>query len=459
MANQRADVVVIGGGISGLSCAAFAHADGLDVRVLERSDTVGGVIRTMREDGYLSEDGPNSTLDGKPALARLIALLNLSDHAIYANEEAKKRYVLRDGTLHALPMSPPGLLSSKLFSFGGRLRALREPFIRRGGGNGESLASFIERRFGREILDYAIDPFVSGVYAGDPSQLGVQAAFGMLVDYEREHGSVIRGAIRAAKERKRAGGGRPQMLSFDNGMDTLTGAIASQLGDSIVTGATCTGIERDPDGWRVHVVRDGTAEVSPCRAVVIAVPADAAAELLQPLDVEVASSLRDVPYAPIASVFLGYARDRIVHPLDGFGFLVPSRERRDLLGVIFSSSLYPNRAPDGSVAITAFAGGVRRSDIVDLDDESLVALVRRELNTRLGESGDPAVVRVRRWKRAIPQYAPGHERLDARVGELTRSHTGMYVCSNFCGGVSVADCIESGDVTATAIKSALTASV
>jgi len=449
------DVVVAGGGISGLACAHYLAAAGLDVAVLESATRAGGVIRTREEHGFLSEIGPNSTLDSKPAIGKLVDSLGLGDHLLHAAPTAKKRFILRDGHLVPLPMAPPGLLSSKLFSFGARMRILREPFVPRGGADGETVAAFIERRFGREAADYAIDPFVSGVYAGDAGRLGVAAAFGMLVDYERDSGSVIKGAIQAMKAKRREGGGPPKMLSFDRGMRVLTDTISEGLGDRVETGAECRGITRAGDRWLVAVDRSGVRGEVAARAVVVATPAHVAAGLLDPVDGDLAVSLRMLPYAPVASVFLGYDRDAVSHPLDGFGFLVPSCERRDILGTIFSSSLFPGRAPEGKVALTAFAGGVRRPEVVEMSDEDVVAMVTRETDLLLGIRGAPVEVRVSRWRSAIPQFVPGHERTMARLQGISSSHPGLYFSSNYTGGISVADCIETAATVAADVQAAL----
>jgi oxygen-dependent protoporphyrinogen oxidase len=440
--NTTRDVVVAGGGISGLACAHYLAEAGLDVAVLESGPRAGGVIKTREEHGFLSEVGPNSTLESKPAIVKLVDELGLGERRIHASPEAKKRFILRDGQLQPLPMAPPGLLSSKLFSFGARMRILREPWVPRGGHEGETVAAFIERRFGKEAADYGIDPFVSGVYAGDANSLGVAAAFGMLVDYEREHGSVIKGAIKAMKARRREGGGPPKMLSFDRGMRVLTDALARKLGDNVLVEAACRGLVRDGDGWQVAFERGGERMQIGARAVVVATPAAVAAGLVEPFDAGLATNLKTLPYAPVASVFLGYEREAVSHPLDGFGFLVPSCERRDILGTIFSSSLFPGRAPEGKVALTVFAGGVRRPEVVDMSDEDIVAMVTRETDLLLGIPGAPVEVRVSRWRSAIPQFVPGHEKTMERLRGISGVVPGLYFASNYAAGISVADCLD-----------------
>jgi oxygen-dependent protoporphyrinogen oxidase len=460
MSKTRVDVVVAGAGISGLACAHQLHSAGRSVLVADKAESAGGVIRSVREDGYLIEVGPNSTLQTKASLGELISSAGVFDRLVPASESARNRYIVRGGELRALPMSPPALFSTRLFSPGARLRVFREPFIGRGTEKDEAVSGFFRRRFGPEIADYAVDPFVSGVYAGDPDRLGVRSAFPMLADFESGSGSVIKGAIRAAKERKRSGEKRqkPVMISFDEGMQTLTDALAAKLGEGLRLGTEVVSLGGEDDGsWRVRLrSAQGDTDVL-CDNVVVATPADVTADFIGALDHECAAGLRQVAYAPVASVYLGFDRGAVAHPLDGLGFLVPSKERRNVLGTIFSSSLFPGRAPDGSVALTVFAGGVRRPDVVGMGDGELVAMVLAELSELLGTSGEPAFTKISRWQRAIPQYNIGHFAVVDHVRALEERHKGLYFCTNFAGGISVGDCVETAAATANRVGTRLSA--
>ncbi len=434
------DVVVIGAGISGLSCAVALREHGLDVRVLEAAPRAGGVIRTRRVGGWLVEHGPNSTLDRHPALARLIDAAGLSARRVDASPRSRSRYVLRDGRLHAIPLTPGAFVTARLLSVRGRLRVMREPFVPRGGHPGETVAEFVRRRLGEEFLDYAIDPFVSGVYAGDPAELELASAFPEMAAFERDYGSIIRAAMATAgrrrRRRRRAGVRGSVMLSFDDGMETLPRALAGRLGESLELRTAVSAVERDGGGWRVH--RDGGGALR-ARDVVLAVTADAAADLVQPLSDAAATALRAIPYAPVAVVFLGLPRAALAHPLDGFGFLVPTRERRAILGTIFSSTLFPRRAPQGHVALTSFVGGARHPEAVEQDESTLVRRVTDELGSILGLRGDPVVTDVVRWPRAIAQYTRGHSRRIGVLRALERDQRGLHVCAAFDGGPSVVD--------------------
>ena len=439
-------VIVVGGGISGLSTAFWLHEAGVDVTLLEASERLGGAIRTERFDGYLCELGPNSTLDSSPALSELIDKAGLRDQQRYASPEAKLRYILRDGRLRQLPMSPPALFTTDLFTWRAKLRVLREPFVSVNPlAQHETVAQFVRRRLGQEFLDYVINPFVSGVYAGDPDQLSVRDAFFKVYALERDYGSLIKGAIKKRKERKREG---PQskmsaaLFSFQEGMVTLPATLARRLGDRVLTRSTVRRITQSGDGFEVVVDRDGEAETLSAASVILTVPSQVAAELLEPFSSEVAARLYGIPYAPVAVVFHGYRRESCRHSLQGFGFLVPEVEKREILGTIWSSSLFEGRAPDGHVAFTTFVGGRRRPELVDLSESDLNRLVLEELRDLLGVTEPPVVRRVRRWPRAIPQYTLGHGERLASVERLERQQPGLFVGGNFRGGISVGDCVS-----------------
>lgn len=451
MAHPHRDVVIVGAGISGLACAHFVSRGGANVTVLERAARAGGVIETRRESGYLLEVGPNSTLDSKPGLDRLVDEVGLRERLRAASSSAaNNRYILRGGRLHALPMAPPSMVKSRLFSLRGKLRIAGEFFVpRRRDESDESVADFVRRRFGDEFLDYAIGPFVSGVYAGDPEQLSLRSAFPPMHEFERDHGGVIRGAMRTAKERKarnaaRGRTGPSQLVSFDGGMQVLTDRLAELLGDNLRLETAVTSIEPLAGArWRVTAESPSGVQRLDADTVVLAASADVAAALVEPLHAEAASLFRDIPYAPVASVFLGYRREDVVHPLDGFGFLVPAVENRRILGTIFSSSLFPGRAPEGDVALTTFVGGMRRGDLVGLDNDALIDLVTEELDDLIGIKAAPRFVHVHTWRRAIPQFAMGHSRVTDAIDSLETEYSGLFLCTNYRRGVSVGDCIDS----------------
>lgn len=280
-------------------------------------------------------------------------------------------------------------------------------------------------------------PFVSGVYAGDPDRLSVRWAVPRIEALEREHGSLIRGAI-ARRKGPQPGGG---MISFREGLETLPRALANALaeaGGAVRTGTPCRALERRGDGFAVETAAGAVA----ARRVVVTTPADSAAELLAAATGGASRLFAEVPYAPVAVASYGFRREQVRHPLDGFGFLAPRKESLRLLGCLFPSSLFPGRAPEGHVAIAAFAGGRSDPRTVELDDDALHRRFLEDLDRALGLGGEPVFRHLRRWPRAIPQYEVGHGRFVDAVREIEEALPGLYVGSSFLGGVSVPDCIE-----------------
>jgi oxygen-dependent protoporphyrinogen oxidase len=442
-------VVVAGGGISGLCTAHRLKKRGVNVVLFEKDSEPGGTMRTAREGGWLIEAGPNSALENTPLLHDLFAGLGILDQRIYADPAASRRYILRGGELQAIPMTPGALMTTRLWSLKGRLRILKEPFIGRAAGE-ESVAEFVTRRLGIEFLDYAINPFVAGVYAGDPRKLSLRSAFPKMYALEANHGGLIRGMIALRRERKGRKGptmtpGASRLLSFSEGMQTLPRALASDLGDSLVLNA---GVERiipmragrNPV-YTVSVRRNGASESIQASAVVLASPAAATAAIIRPIDPEMSKTLESIYYPPVASVYLGFKGEQIERPLDGFGFLVPEVEHRDLLGTIWSSVLFPGRAPAGCRALTTFVGGARQPELVSLEDERLKALVLSELQSIMKVRGEPVFCRIKRWEHAIPQYHLGYESVLRAIDRFEQNFRGAFLCSNFRGGIAVGDCV------------------
>ena len=444
------DVVIAGAGISGLACALWLQGRGVRVTVLERNDAPGGAMTSAREDGYLVERGPNSALETTPLFAELFAAAGVEPEKVTANAAASKRYILRGGKLIPLPMSPPAFLATPLFSLGAKLRLFREPFIARGEGE-ETVAQFVRRRLGPEFLDYAINPFVSGVYAGDPERLSVPAAFPRLAELEQKYGSLILGQIQGARERKRRAEKSKQsapMFSFRDGMGSLPRAIAAKL-DGVQLGTTVEAVERAEGGYRVRT-RDASGQLSEAaaRAVVLAMPAHVTAPLVQPLAPDAADALAGIEYPPVAVVATAYRPQPGMHPLDGFGFLIPAKENRRILGTLFSSTLFPGRAPEGRVLLTSFVGGMRQPELARQSESDLVAMVAAEQRQLLGCPPAPEFSRVTFWPQAIPQYAPGHLQRMARLNAAEQQLPGLFFCANYRGGISVGDCVKSAHAMA-----------
>jgi oxygen-dependent protoporphyrinogen oxidase len=425
--------------------------DGADVVLLERGSRLGGVIGSSRNGhGALIETGPNSTQLTNPQISELIDDLALGDRMLRASDAAANRYVMRDGKLQALPTDPRSFLRTKLFSPSARLRLLREPFIKPSAADvEESIAQFVERRLGREFLDYAINPFISGIYAGRPERLSVRYAFPKLYALEQEYKSLIRGAIGKRKERKKGketsqAKDRAPMISFVDGMQSLPQAIQERWSGRIMTGTAVRAIERAGEGWRAIAGSD-TFETP---TLIVATDAFTTADLLAATDAELAIALRRIEYPPVASAVSLYRRDAVGHPLDGFGLLIPQLERRSVLGIIFSSTLFPNRAPEGYVLLTTFIGGARQPELALRSREQIEYDVHRELQRTLGISARPHAFSLNVWPHAIPQYNLGYGEILGAIEGAESRHRGLHLLGNYRGGVSVADCVKSASLLA-----------
>lgn len=452
------DVAVVGAGIWGLATHHYLRrlAPRTRVHLFDAGRRPGGAISTVCRGDYLFEPGPNSLLDNSPELRQLLDETGLSEPVIEARPEAaRNRFIVRDGRLRPLPMSPPALLTSDLFSLGAKLRLAREPFVRAADADAEeTLEQFVLRRLGREFLDYAVDPFVSGTFAGLPSELCVRSAFRRLWNLEQNHGSLIRGAIRLARERKRAGssgdvqaGPSGKMLSFAGGLQTLVDTLAQPLGDNLTPGVRLTSVRRGDQGLDLHFEGDSGGVDVQAATVLLTIPAHAYDDVSFGFDIP-ATALHGIPYPPVTAVFFGFDRHPLAEPPDGFGFLVPRVEGRSVLGTLWNSSAYTGRAPEGGAAFTTYIGGRRQPEIAGWEDDRLIHAVRDELRQLMGIEAKPDEIVLRRWERAIPQYVMGHGTAMGAVDNLEQSQPGLYVGGNFRGGISVGDCVSRASETA-----------
>jgi len=446
------DVVVVGAGLSGLATAFQLQRRGMAVEVLEAGGRAGGVIGTQHRDGALFERGPNSALDSTPLINELLDALGIRDERIDASAAAATRFIVRAGRLVPLPASPAALFMSAAFTPGAKFRLWREPFIAPAPADvEESIADFARRRLGAEIFEYAVDPFVAGVYAGDPERISIAAAFPRIHALEQKYGSVIRGQVQSARERRRNAQPVASVrgsFSFRNGMQTLTDALARAV-THIAFGTEVRRIERQADGrWLLTGTRAGEPIARHARSIVLATPALPTADLVREHAAAAAEALTRIRYAPIAIVVSAYRRADVAHPLAGFGFLVPKREQRKILGTLFSSSMFEGRAPADTVLLTSFVGGMRQPDLAAKADDELAAMVYAELQALVGAREPPLWTDVTRWTRAIPQYNVGHREHLRAIEEAERQIPGLSFCANYRGGVSVGDRIQAARTAA-----------
>lgn len=447
MTQPTGNIAIVGAGITGLTAAFRLQQRGLPVTVYEASGQPGGVIRSVRKDGYLAEFGPNSVLDISPVIRALIKDLGLESRLMYSDPGAENRYLVRWRKPVQMPASPPGFFTCKLFSWRAKLALLREPFLPKAPADlEESVADFVLRRLNREWLDYAINPMIAGIFAGDPARLSVLYGFPRLHALEQNYGSLIKGQILGARERKRKGEVSKQeakKISFDEGLQVLTDTLGGQLGESLRLNTVVKGLAFEAgSGWQVATNAGTTRH----RAVLLAAPAYRLCEIgITGSDGLDLGPLREIHYPPVASVVLGYRREDVAHPLDGFGVLVPEVEKYRILGTLFSSSLFPNRAPAGHVTLTSYVGGMRAPELAQRSEAELAALTAEDLGELLGARGKPTFQHVMVYPRAIPQYVLGYGRFQDHMTRLETKLPGLFLAGHYRNGISLADSMLAGD--------------
>lgn len=443
--------IVIGAGISGLCAAIELKKSGFNVTVVEKRERAGGVIGTTARDGFRAESGSNTVMVNSQKTLDFLMEIGLKDKIVNSSPAAKKRFFARYGKPQAVPMGPLQLLTTRLFSFAGKLRMLCEPFIKPPSQDSDpSVADFTVERFGREVLDYAMNPFMAGIYGADPEKLSIKHAFPPFWNLAIKYGSVIKGAMKARREKMAAGNFfKPVMISFKSGMHTLTDALATELGDSVKCGAKVISIDSNCDGWEVSW---GTETEDVCEnydALVVAVPAPEISGL--PFGGMLAAALAPlakIQYAPVATYTMGFKRQDVSHPLDGFGVLTPKKENFSILGSLFVSTLFDDRAPDGYIALTNYVGGMRHPEFAALERGEMRKLVLEDLKKLLGVNGEPVFEELFVWKNAIAQYNVGYQEYLDIMDDIEKRIPNIALVGAYRGGVGVSSCLENGLLSA-----------
>lgn len=452
-------VAIIGGGISGLALAyrLRQYLADVDIQILESEKNIGGKISSIHEQGFIYESGPNGFLDSNPSTLNLSKELGLSSQLSPANDAAaKNRFLLLGGKLRLLPSSFIGLLTTDVLSLRAKFSLAMERFQpRKQDSSDESIYAFAQRRVGTEIAEKLVDPFVTGIYAGDARQVSYQAGFPRLAAMEKNYGSISKGLKSSRKARlatnPESGRSSGQLWSFDQGLGTLTNALADRCGRSKIRQFQASNLKHDKDNKK-WIVEGGNGESESFDIAVLSCPAMPQAQILKNLDEKLADIISSIPYNSLAVVVMGFRSGDVPIPLDGFGYLTPSSENRSILGVQWCSSIYRGRAPAGSVLLRAMCGGASRPEMVDLDDDVLAKMIYRELQLSMKIQAPPYFVKVIRWKNAIPQYMVNHLDKIQSIDETLTNHPGLYLTGNAYKGISINDCVENAENTAVQIS-------
>jgi oxygen-dependent protoporphyrinogen oxidase len=379
---------------------------------------------------------------------QLIRELKLEGELCQAKSSAP-RYVLRHGRMRKIAVSPHAMLTSSFLSPTSRWKILSEPFRRTSAPNEEeSIANFVRRKFGHEILEYLVSPFVSGVYAGDPEKLSLKAAFPTLDEWEREYGSVLRGAMKSRKP----GAGPPPLCSFRHGIATLTDALASSLGSDIETSAPVASLVPAASQYEVRIEENQRRAPIVAPGIILAAPAYAASHIVRSLAGALADTLSGIAYASVAVFAAGYYAKQAVGPIDGFGVLIPRSEKNRTLGIVWNSSLFPARAPEGQFAIASFLGGATDPAILELADDAIAAVAGSDSAAILGITGQPIASALWRHPKALPQYNLGHGHIVESLRDAERSIPGLFFSGNYLEGPSIGKCVEHAFKTAEAAR-------
>jgi oxygen-dependent protoporphyrinogen oxidase len=452
---NRIETLVVGAGISGLTTAYALQKSGVAVRVVEGCHRPGGVIQSLKRDGYLVECGPQS-FSGNGQITAICKDLDLLEERVLADSKAP-RYVLLDGRLINVPMGP-GIIASSFMGGGTRGAILRDIL-----GSSvapepdESVAAFVRRKFSDRLLERLVGPFVSGIYAGDPEKLSLRAAFPILYDAERVSGSVVRGVFKVMKQRGAARAAdrneppreKPTLQTFRDGNEAIIRAMAARLGENLTCGTEVVRVQslntsQEPQAPRFCVTLRGPKgeEVMETERLILSIPTETAGQVLDSLDAGFSQQLGGIGYSGIVVVSLGYAKQDVNHALTGFGFLVPRSSGLSILGTVWNSSLFPGRAPEGRALLTSFVGGATNASALGRSPEALAAQVHRELTPLLGLRQDPVFSHVTVWPRAIPQYNLGHTARLAALESLRARFPGLYFSGNYLNGPAIGTCVE-----------------
>lgn len=434
---REVDTLIVGGGISGLATAWQLNHLGNNVEVWESDSRIGGKIKTESNCGYITEQAASMVLNFRPEVSQFLQETGLDNHKLLRTPTAK-RYLINNGELQEMPMKMAGMLFSPMWTLPGKLRLMLEPFILKGGGEHESVADFIRRRLGNEMLDKALGAYISGTLASDPEKADSYSVLPHLTALERQYGSLTAG-IFARKVINKKKAAVTEGFSFQGGMSTLVRELSNQLGSSIHTGLNITDISPYKKGWLVHANSAFGEKSCYAKKLVLSTPAAVTAHLIKSTSIELYNLINDIQYAPVSIVHLGYNRNHIKHEVEGTGFLTPFNEKLKLNGSMWMHSLFSERAPEGQVLLSNYIGGSRHPEIVHQTEQYQVDTVSKELESLLGIKSDPEWMRVNTHFQALPLYHGNYTVRQKEIFKLMKSLPNLHLQANYLGGVSIRD--------------------
>ncbi len=446
MLKKSCDAVIIGGGLTGLSLATYLKKLGRSVVVLERDVRLGGQIRTHQRDGFIYEAGPNSGIISREEVYDLMNLFsNKEDLFQIANSEAKKRFILKGERFHEMPSGAKSAFCTSLFSWSDKFRILGEPFRAKGKDLNESLKDLVIRRLGRSYYDYAVDPFIGGIYAGDPSKLVTRFALPKLYNLEAKHGSFIRGAIAKMAEQPKEGYVKPskEIFSTKGGLSTLIEGLSSLLDENeVILEADIKSIAyHGANSWCTQVKTPREELIIESSKLISTVPTYNLDNLFPFLDKSFFDAVHQLVYAPVIQIALAYKQAPNIN-FHGFGGLMPSCEEQDILGILNLSATFSERTPKGGLLLSAFMGGLRKPELLDYSDEDICTILFSRLERFLGLKQAPDITEVFRYEKAIPQYGAYMEDVLREVSRIEKAYKGLILAGNLRDGIGIPDRIK-----------------
>jgi len=441
---MKYDVIVVGAGLTGLSAAFFLQKKGLNVLILEKKNRIGGAIHTHKENGFVFEEGPNTGVIGNPEVVELFELLGIEPEE--ANKDAEKRLILKNNNWYPLPSGPVGFFKTPLFTIPDKIKIMFEPLINKGNNPEESVASLASRRIGQSFVDYAVNPFISGIYAGDPEKLVTKYALPKLYNLEQQYGSFIGGAIKKGRETKseREKKASRKVFSGKQGFGTLIHQLGRAIGEkNIILDADNIRAEKSEDGYRISYSSKEENFTLHTKKLVSTVGAHNLPEIFPFIDKKDMEKITELNYAKVIQIAVGVERNAIDDQYISFGGLIPQKENKKILGILFPSFCFANRAPEGYATLAIYMGGTRHPEFIDLSDTEIENIVKEELYV-LMQIKNSAIhfMRIYRHQHAIPQYEKSSGIRFDTVNKVESENKGLYIAGNLRNGIGIADRIK-----------------